>query len=114
MREFEYKLQKQVNDEPNPYSGSVKLKLPKFAERSRILRDVNFKRDNKGEIDTFGSLESLERLEQVVKDHVLKMEVKKGKKIFNTCEELEYDNSYGTFVNEVATVVINGVDLGNV
>lgn len=113
MREFEYRLQKQVNDELNPYSGVVKLKLPKFSERSKILRDINFKRDEKGEIDTSSSLESLEKLEKVVKDHVLKMEVKKNKKVFNTCEELEYDNSYATFVNEIATVIINGVDLGN-
>jgi hypothetical protein len=114
MKEVDYKLVKEVNGEPNPYSGKVVIKLPKFAERSRILREVNFKRGPDGEVDLQSSLEGLEKLDAIVKQHVVKMDVKKGKKAFHTCEELEYDSGYGSFINEVAGVVLNGVDLGNV
>jgi hypothetical protein len=114
MREFTYKLKELVNEEKNPFSGTVVLKLPKFTERNVLLREISFKRDQVNEADVTTNLEVLEKLVKIVQDHVLKVDVKKGEKQFLTLDELEYDFHFSLFVLDVGMVIVQGIDLGNV
>jgi hypothetical protein len=115
MREFEYKLAEFLTDDvtPNPYSGKVKVKVLKFLERNKLLREVNFKLSNKGEADINANLESVDKLSEIVKDNLLSLDVKKGKKKFTSLDELEYDNDVTNFFTEIGLVLVRGVDLGN-
>ncbi len=113
MKEFEYKLSKEVLGQPSPYSGKVKIKVPKYVERNRMLREVNFKQNVGNEVDVNSNLESMDRLSEIVKEHVLKMEVKKGKTQFHSVEEIEYDMDANSFFTEVGMVIVRGIDLGN-
>lgn len=113
MREFDYKLKEEVNGEKNPYHGVVKIKLPKFIERNKMLREVTYKVNDKGETSVSDNLDSLEKMADILSKFVLKVEVYKGEKSFHTLEELEYDNGYTTFILDVGMAILQGVDLGN-
>ncbi len=113
MKEFEYELQKEVLGNPNPYSGKVKIKLPKYLERNKLLREINFKSSKEGEVGLSDNIGSLDKLYDVCNEYVLKLDVRKGKKPFHKLDELEYDEDFSSFVTEVGMTIVRGVNLGN-
>jgi hypothetical protein len=113
FKEFEYKLKEQdENGDAAPYKGKVKLKVLPFIERNELLKRVNFKLDQSN-AELADNLDSTARLAEVVKENVISMEVKKGKKVFKDLEEIDYDKDVGIFYTGLGLVVCQGIDLGN-
>ena len=111
MKEFEYTLKKGDKDMPMPYKGKVKLKVVSFLERNEMMKKVNFKIDQTN-VELSDNLDAASRMSEVVKDNILSLEVFKGKKKFETLEELDFDCDVAAFYVEVGTVLLRGIDLG--
>lgn len=105
--EFEYEL----HGELAPYKGKVKLKIVSFLERNEMMKRVNFKLDQSN-VELSDNLDAASRMSEIVKENLVSLDVCKGKKKFNTLEELDLDCDVAGFYVEVGSVLLRGIDLG--
>lgn len=95
--------------------GEIEVVLPKYTERLRLMKDCNFKVDEKGEIVTgFEQIESLivaiEKSKPFIKS--VNLLTKDGQKV-ESFDELEVTAGCDAILTELAFFVINGPQLGN-
>ncbi len=119
MKSIKYspKARRKLDDgsEGPVWSGSVTLKLPNYRDRLRLVKDLNFKVNEKGEVEYGASMfEAQEKIIGVVETHVENVDltrVEDGME-FKNIDDLGYDVDGTELINELAFSLINGVRLG--
>lgn len=97
------------------FTGSIKVKMLKFKERLEVIKSLNIVQKD-GEVElSDDNVEKFGRMAELVAKQIQEMDLKhkKSNASFSSLEDLEYYAEYTTVVNEIATILLNGVSLGN-
>lgn len=118
MRVFDYHPQKREVDgnmiDP-VFEGVIKVKVPKYCDRLKLMKDANFKISSTGEIDpTVDLLEQAMKMVEIAQSHTESVKLKRVDDGFEikSFEDLEYDKDGSDLINEIANFVIGGGRLG--
>jgi hypothetical protein len=118
MRTYDYIPQDKTIDGtviPTPFKGSVKIKVPKYTDRLRLMKECNFKVRADGQIDpNTDMIDQAIKMVEVAKKHVLEVDLVRDedKERFTDFESLEYDSDGSEVINEIANFVMSGGRLG--
>lgn len=119
MKEFTWSPQDKEDDNGKKvvavFKGSVKLKIPKYRERLKLIKDMQFKVSPSGEVEQGSSaMDNAIQMVELVDKHVtsLKLSKKDCKHEFSTVADLEYDKEGSELINEMANVILGGISLG--
>ena len=109
MKEYIYKPKAE-------FEGHVKLALLKHIERLELLKDMQFKINEAGEVDN-SSIDGAGyamRLYSLVKDRVkeVKLKHKSSGEEFDSLDDLEYYNEGMELITEMGSFLIGGLQLG--
>lgn len=96
------------------YKAIVEIELLPYSERMKLIKSLNFKINNDGQVENYG-IDQIDEITRVTKERIKSISVKYGnKKEITTLEELEYYQECSEILNECITHVMNGVKLGEV
>lgn len=93
------------------FSGAITVDVPKYTDRLRLLKDVNFSAGDK-ELDKTSGVESMIRMIEIAPNYIKEIEVVRifdGKK-YTSFEELNEDAD--EVCVEITKLVFEGVKLG--
>ena len=108
MKEFRF-----VPKKESGFEGHVMLKVPKYKQRIRILRECNFNIDAAGEMGKGAAqFDSIEKIIEVTESHVLSVELKYGETVIGEIEELGYYQEGVELLNEIGNLILSGFSLG--
>lgn len=94
--------------------GEVKIRVPKYTERLRYVKECNFKLDGSGNaVLSTDQLDSVIKMIEFASKHVVSVDLKHGEKEFKTWEELECDPVCDSFISSFSGEILSGVSLGN-
>jgi hypothetical protein len=96
------------------YEGYILVDFPGYAERNKIIRDLNFEMDqDKGIIPTSKAIELKDKLCKVAIDKIREVNLVKvgGECEVKTIEALDSNPELSSVIEEIGTFVINGVRL---
>lgn len=98
----------------NNYEVTVVLNLLKHAERMKIIKDLNFKVDEKGEAvkNTSDSIDQLEKLTEILKQRCASIHIVCQNKTYSSFEEIEYFEEYSEIINDLISTLLAGVKMG--
>lgn len=120
MKEFDWEPQDKEDKDGKPlpalFKGKVRLKIPKYRERLKLIKDLQFKVNSSGDVEQGDSAmdNAIQMVEMAAKHVVTVKLVKKGvKKEFSSVEDLEYDKEGSELINDIANVILGGISLGN-
>ena len=107
MRELVYKCKK-------PFTGEVKIELPKYTQRLKYIKECNFRINADGEIDEgIDQVDSLIKMIEVAGQHIKSVKVKHESGIeVKSYEEMEDFTEFDSLVSELASFVLNGGQVG--
>ena len=96
----------EVIEKDSPFEGIVILKVPKYTERLKYMRECGIgKKDS--EIDQL-------KLIKIGIDHITKVELirKEDKHVFKSVDDLEYDKDGADVLSSIANDIVSGIRLG--
>ncbi len=94
--------------------GSIKIEIPKYAERMNLLKDINLSFIQSGEVKISNDqIETMIKIKDVVQSKVSSVDVEISKKKINSFEDLEYYAEFNVILNELSSIIFNGAKLGN-
>lgn len=110
MKEYAYKPQSEV------YEGEVKIKVLKYKERLKLLKDKGFRITAEGtvEVGDGNQLDAAIQMAEIAEEYVseVKLKRKDNNRLLKAFEDLEYDQDGVLLINELAGQVLAGVKLG--
>ena len=95
------------------YKATVEINLLPYSERIKLLKEMNFKVNNEGSLDSV-EMTQVEKMIEITKSRIVSVNVKVGKKEIYDIEEMEFYAEWSEIINECMSVVIYGVKLGEV
>lgn len=104
MKSFDYK------PKAEGWSGTIKLKVPNYKERLAIVKEMNL--GSIAEANVSEQLDLTEKLLDRVQLHVEAVDLKFGKQAFTSFEDLQYCKEGSDLINEVGSVLMQGISLG--
>lgn len=102
---------------PSQFSGYVKIKIPRYKERIKRLREMGLQgEDGKLEASMADRVSQAEKMLDLVEEHVteVKLEVIATKRKIGSLEELEIYKEGAEFINKIGGAILGGVEMGNV
>lgn len=98
----------------SPFSGIVKIEVPRYPQRLKYIKECNFAMDEKGQVKSgMDSIDSIIKMLEIASKHVQEVNLKhKDGAEFCTWDELQDNPMADGILNEVASAVINGPILG--
>lgn len=99
---------------PALFSGEILLQIPKNSERMSLLKDLSLAIDSKGEINKSDAINRSEQMVEFALKHIKEVKLVRVEDgfIFDKADMLEYDSDGAAILNQVASVLANGVKLG--
>ena len=104
------------------WKGKAVINLPKYKERLKIIRDmgiqVNMNQEQGAEVDFTqegGAFVTAEKMADLAEKHIISLDAEHlpTKQKFKEVEDLEYSSEGVELLNALASMVVNGVSLGN-
>jgi len=99
----------------SPFEGEIKVKVPKYKDRLKLLKECNFKMDDKGEISKgTDQFDSVEKVVEIAESHILQVNVKhkETEEEFDSVEGLSYTQEGSELINDIGNMVLSGFKLG--
>lgn len=119
MREFSFDLkefsksQKKENKDFVDVEGKLVLVIPTYRQRLKMIKECNFKMNEKGEVSTgLDSLDSIVNLLDAAKPYFKKIDLKCGEAHVKTFEDMESYPEFDTLLTAAAMAVLNAGKLG--
>lgn len=114
MKDYVYKPEVNADSE---FSGEVKIKIPSYKERLKIIKEMNFSFNSDGSLNTSNSSSQIDiasNFVDIVEKHVEEVKVKlnESDEEFNSIDDLGYCEEGTVLINELANLVISGIRLG--
>lgn len=108
MKEFVFKPK-----EDSGFTGEIKLRVPKYKERIRLLKECNLSVDENGEMGKGAAqFDSVEKIIDVTESHVISVSLRYGEQEIYEVEELGYYQEGVELLNEVGNLILSGFQLG--
>lgn len=96
------------------FEGKVVVTLPLFAQKLKYIKECNFKTNKKGEVEVgLEQLDSLIKMIEIAEKHIKSVEMKCGDIVAKSWEDLNSNPEFEPIIPEIATLVINGGQMGN-
>lgn len=104
-------------EKESSFKGSIKVRIPTYPERLRLIKEMNFKFNEQGKLDAQADLIELSlRFSEIAEKYTENVDLYrmiKGQKLeYKSLEELGYDSEGVPLITEVGKMVINGIQLG--
>lgn len=93
------------------FDGYVKIKVPSYRDRMKMMQEMNLKISANGELEQGNIIESLDKLYVVLADHVSEVKVKYGEHNFEDLDELGSYQEGTAVINELTQVLMSGLSL---
>lgn len=95
-----------IIDKESPFEGIVILKVPKYTERLKFMRQCGIGVKD-GEIDQL-------KMVEIGIEHITKVQLtrKENGQVFETTDDLQYDKDGSDVLNSIANDIVSGVRLG--
>ena len=90
------------------YKGEVEIKAPSEYQIMKYVRDCNFKIDEESTVSVMSNIESTLKMYDIAREHVSKVEIKKGTKKIKSFDELINDPECNEISRLVTKFVITG------
>lgn len=108
MRELKFDLKNHKN-----ITGELVLTIPTYRQRLKMIKDCNFKVNDKGEVNVSSeTLESMIKLIDLAQPHFKKVNLKCGEIQVKTFEQMESHSEFDNLITEAATSLLNAGSLG--
>ena len=108
MKEFSYKPKKESG-----FVGEIKLRIPKYKERIKLLKECNFAIDSEGEMSKGAAqFDSVEKIIEMTEQHVVSVSLKFGEHEILEYDELGYYQEGVELLNDVGNLILSGFKLG--
>jgi len=109
---------KQKVKKENPFTGTMKIKIPKYKERMKLLRDLNVGFDKDGEVETSKGTQGVDsaiRMIELAEEHLVSLDLthKPTKESIKSLDDLEYCEEGTIIINQIGQAVLTGAKLGN-
>lgn len=96
----------------NPFSGHVVIDVPTYKERISLVKAMEFKANEKGELVENDSFSKAEFLVGLAEKHLKKIDVKNKEGVkFTSFEDLNYEKDGADLINRIGAMVLEGVKL---
>lgn len=105
---------KPVTD-PSLFKGEIILKIPKYAERLKLVGQLAVNIESDGQVKTTKeTMAAAIKMAEIAQEHIvsLKVENVETKEVYASFDDLEYDQDGTALINECANVVVNGIRMG--
>jgi len=101
--------------EDSNVQGTIEIRLPKYTERLKYLRDCQFEINEAGEVEVSnGMLDSTIKMIEIAEKHVEKVDlVNEMSQEIKSFEQMEYHPECELILQELGQIMLNGVQLGN-
>lgn len=97
------------------FEGKVSIEVPKYVQRMKYLKECNFKIGEGSQVQMgMESMDSIVKMIELAPKHVKNVSLshmKSGDK-FKKWEDLEEDYRCDQILNQIASVIVNGPQLG--
>lgn len=91
--------------------GVISIEVPGFKERVKILKELNIQAEN-GQAAESDPLEYSLKINELVRERVKSVKLKYKELSFESIDQLEYYKKGLEVINKLATIILNGVELG--
>lgn len=110
MKEYVFKAE----EKSDCFEGTIKIDVPKYAERMKILKAVNLKASHDGVEQDNDNLESFGRQKEACLKYIkdVSLKIKNTGEEINELEELEYYREGLALMSDIFTDIIAGISLG--
>jgi len=102
-------------DGKKEFTGHVTVTLLKYKDRLKKLKEMNFSLvdGNKYEMAS-GQIDSIIKMVEIAEAHIVHVDLKRESdgQEYKSIEDLQYDMDGARILNEIASVIINGAQLG--
>jgi hypothetical protein len=99
-----------------PWGGTITLKMPKYVERKRMLREIGISVSSSGAVDMGSSdpVDMICKMVELVEKYVIKVEMYCDGSTFSSLDDLQTDPRADEILEEMATMFIGGLRLGKI
>lgn len=114
MREITYKP-KLMADNKLVFDGTVTVAVPCYYERLELIKKVNFKSNEKGEVENNNHyLDSLIKLAKLTKEFIKSVDLIRVEDGFrySSVDDLDFDKEGNSLIEEIGHMILNGISLG--
>ena len=117
MKEFSYVPKSKVVDGveiPAAFTGKIGISIPKFTERVKLLKEVQFGNTVPGQSDAANNLDFSVKMAEIAKSHTVRVALTRvsTQETLSSFEDLEYDTDGTDLINQIGHMVLTGISLG--
>lgn len=94
--------------------GIVKVTIPKYVERMNLLKEINLKTLQNGEVQiSSDQIDMMIKIKEVVQSKIVSVDLEINKKKITNFDDLEYYSEFNLILNDLSSAIFNGIKLGN-